>query len=327
MTATRHNPGRRRFLAMTTAALAVPGIARGGSVATERLEGHAFATTWSIMAPAGAGLERLRPSIETLLARVDRQMSPWRADSEITAVNRGPAGRYDVSDDTAHVCQAALRVAEASGGAFDPTVGPLVSRWGFGPIEGDASGDWRDIRVTGAAIETSTGAATVDLCGIAKGWALDGMARLLAEAGIDRALLDLGGEIRGIGAHPSGRAWRVAVEDPRRPGTAIAALELGTLAVATSGLTRQSFEVGGRTYGHIVDPRSHAPAAGALRSVSVVHEQAMMADAWATALFAEGAGAGPALARRSMISALFLVEMDGRLVPEATGAAGDILLW
>jgi thiamine biosynthesis lipoprotein len=311
---------------MSAAALAVPGIARSDTVAMERLEGAAFATTWSITAPAHSGLARLRPSIESLLARIDRQMSPWRAYSEITGINRGPAGRFDVSAETARVCQAALGVAEASGGYFDPTVGPLLARWGFGPIEGDAAGDWRDLRVAGRAIEKAAVHATVDLCGIAKGWALDGMAQLAVEAGLDHALLDLGGEMRGIGSHPSGRPWRVAVEHPQRPGSAVAALELGTLAVATSALTWQSIEVGGRIHGHIVNPLSGRTATGTLRSVSVVHDQAVMADAWATALFAAGAEAGPALARRRGVSALFLVERDGTLVPETTGAAGEILL-
>lgn len=327
MTATRHDPGRRHFLAMTGAALALPGIARGGTGAVERLQGRAFATTWSITAPANPGLERLRPSIEGLLARIDRQMSPWRRDSEITAVNRGPAGRHDVSEETAQVCRAALGIAEASGGHFDPTVGPLVARWGFGPIEGDASGDWRDLRMAGSAIEKGTGAASVDLCGIAKGWALDAMAELVAKAGLKDALLDMGGEMRGLGTHPSGRPWRVAVENPQRPGGAIAALEIGTLAVATSALTWQSYMAGGRVHGHIVDPLNRQPASGALRSVSVLHETATEADAWATALFAAGAGDGPALARQRAISALFLVETDGRLMPWSTGAAGEFLLW
>ena len=311
---------------MTTAALALPGLARGAPVATERIVGRAFATTWSITAPAGAGLERLRPAIETLLAGIDRQMSPWRADSEITAVNRGPAGVHEVSAATATVCRAALRIAEASGGLFDPSVGPLVSRWGFGPISGDATGNWRDLRVAASGVIKARETSTMDLCGIAKGWALDQMAQVVMDAGAADALLDLGGEMRGIGEHPSGRPWRVAVEDPRAPGGAVAALALSDLSVATSGLAWQSFDAGDRTYGHIVDPRSGRPASGALRSVSVLHDHAFEADAWATALFAAGSEAGPALARRQDLSALFLIERGARLVHETTGAADAVLV-
>ncbi|MHA6326826.1 FAD:protein FMN transferase [Roseivivax sp. CAU 1753] len=327
MTATRHGIERRGFLRMTAAAALVPpGIARAGTPATERIGGRAFATTWSITAPIGTGLARLRPRILRLLALVDRQMSPWRPDSEITGVNRGRAGRHAVSAATATVCRAALEVAGASGGCFDPTVGPLVSQWGFGPIEGDADGGWRGLSVAGQAVDKASDGLTVDLCGIAKGWALDRMADIVTAAGHRHALLDIGGEILGIGAASSSRSWQVGVEDPRAPGNMIAALALRDVAVATSGLAWQSYAIGGRAYGHIVDPATARPAAGALRSVSVAHAQAMTADAWATALFAAGAEAGPTLARSRALSALFLIERDGKLVQEMTGAMTEILL-
>ncbi|MDG4647323.1 FAD:protein FMN transferase [Roseibacterium sp. SDUM158017] len=325
MTATRQGIDRRGLLRMSAAALAMPGLALGGTEAIERIEGRAFATTWSVTAPAGAGLERLRPAIDRLLAGIDRQMSPWRPDSEIAIVNRAPPGRHAVSADTATVCRVALEIAEASAGRFDPTVGPLVARWGFGPIEGDAAGDWRDLSARDRAVEKARAGSTLDLCGIAKGWALDRMAEVVRAAGHERALLDLGGEMRGIGDHPSGRPWRVAVENPAAPDGTVAVLELPDMAVATSGLTWQSYAVGGGTYGHIVDPLTDRPAAGALRSVSVLHREAMRADAWATALFAAGAGAGPALARAMDLPALFLIARDGRLVQEETGAIGGFL--
>lgn len=327
MNALRQAPDRRRFLAMSGAALAMPGLARATSQGTERIEGRAFATTWAITAPDGTGLERLRPGIDALLDRIDRQMSPWRTDSEITAVNVGPAGRQEVSPDMATVCRAALHVAEDSDGFFDPTVGPILARWGFGPISGDAAGDWRDIAVRGDGIEKAAPGATVDPCGIAKGWALDRMTSLVRLAGIDDALLDLGGELRGMGRHPTGRPWRVAVEDPQAPRAGVAAFALPDLAIATSGLSRQSVRVGGRLHGHIVDPHRRETASGALLSVSVLHEEAMLADAWATALYAAGAATGPQIARRHGLSALFVAETGGDLVPQTTGDAASHMLW
>lgn len=326
MRSTPHHRARRDFLLLTAAAVAMPGLSLAAGAGTERIGGRAFATTWSVTAPTGSGIARLRGPIARLLATVDRQMSPWRPDSEITAVNRGGAGRHPVSADTATVCRAALGIARASGGRFDPTVGPLVARWGFGPIEGDAAGGWRDLTVDGGTVGKARAGLTIDLCGIAKGWALDRMAALVSDAGHRDALLDLGGEMRGLGAHPSGRPWRVAVEDPRGPGhPAAAALTLADRAVATSGLAWQSYGLGGRVVGHIVDPGNRQPAGGALRSVSVVHDAAMDADAWATALFAAGADGGPRLARARGLSALFLIERDGALVPETTGAMDRML--
>lgn len=326
MTVTGHGPNRRAFLGMTAATLALPSLARAGGATLERIGGAAFGTSWSVAAPAGQGLELLRPALTEVLAQVDRQMSPWRADSEITAVNLGVTGRHEVSPDTARVTAGALHLAEESGGAFDPTVGPLVARWGFGPIAGEAGADWRDLSVSGSVIGKARAGATVDLCGIAKGFALDRMAEVIRAAGHRSAIIDLGGELRGIGQHPAGRPWQVAVEDPRGTGDAAAILALPDVAVATSGLLTQSYRIGAEEYGHIVDAPNHRPATGALRSVSVAAEDGMLADGWATALFAAGAEAGPGLARRRGVSALFLVECDGVLVQDMTGNMPGLLL-
>lgn len=313
-----HHPSRRTFLGMTAAAaVALPGLTHAEALAVERIEGRAFATTWRITAPAGRRLEVLRSEVERLLLEVDRQMSPWREDSEISAFNASGAGGFAVSRETAHVCRSALHLAEASGGAFDPTVGPLVGRWGFGPISGGETG-WRELTADDEVLHKGRPGLTLDLCGIAKGWAVDRVAHLLREAGHDDALIDIGGELAGLGRHPSGRAWQVAVEDPLEGGTA-GVLSLTDLAVATSGVTAQSYGVSGPDYGHIIDPATGAPARGALRSVSVLAGDAMTADGWATALFAAGAVEGPKLAQGSGLSALFLSEIGGRLDAHMTG--------
>jgi thiamine biosynthesis lipoprotein len=319
MDARQWRPGRRGFLLSGAAALALPQAGLAGVAGLERTGGTAFATTWEIAAPEGTGLARLRPRIEALLAGIDRHMSPWRDDSEVSAVNRAGAGAHAVSTETATVCAAALAVAAASGGCFDPTVGPLVARWGFGPIGGARTGDWRDLAVAPGRIVKASPGATFDPCGIAKGRALDRMAALLRGAGVEAALVDLGGELIAWGAHPEGRPWRVAVED----AGAGAILSLRDRAVATSGLAHQSYRAGGRLYGHIADPRTGAPASGGLRSVTVAASTAMEADAWATALFAAGAEEGPALARNRGMSALFVAAGEG--APVLTGDMAEML--
>ncbi|NKX43754.1 FAD:protein FMN transferase [Roseicyclus persicicus] len=320
---------RRHVLGLAAGALTLPALARAGTTGVERIGGPAFGTQWQLVAPGGAGLERLRPAIAALLAEVDAQVSPWRADSEITVVNRGGEGVHPVSPETAHVAQAALALAEASDGHFDPTVGPLVARWGFGPIDGDGPTGWAGLQVEGARIAKARAGLTLDLCGIAKGRALDRVAALARDAGHDSLLLDIGGELLALGRHPSGRPWQVAVEDPR-PGhdTPAALLSLTDRAVGTSGLRAQGYALpGGATYGHIIDPATGAPAQGALRSVTVTAPDAMTADGWATALFAAGAADGPALARRHGLSALFLSEDGDTLRAETTGDIPEALIW
>lgn len=319
------SPTRRAFLGMSGAALLWPHD--GHADAIERISGTAFGTTWSIVGRSGGGLARIRPDIEALFDGIDRQLSPWRADSALSRFNAGGAGRRAADDEMIRVTASALALAERTDGAFDPTVGPLVARWGFGPIEAGGAPDWRGLSVDAGGIAKARDDLTLDLCGIAKGRALDRAAGIASEAGFEDLLLDLGGELGAIGRHPSGRTWRVAVQHPTQDGVPPAALRLPAgMSVATSGSRSQSYALDGRAYGHIIDPAALAPADGALASVTVLAADAMTADGWATALFAAGDVAGPALAREHDISALFLVGNGDGLRRLATGAIEGALL-
>ncbi|AZQ66620.1 FAD:protein FMN transferase [Silicimonas algicola] len=319
----RANFSRREAIGLLGAALACPSLAH--SATPERLEGNAFGTTWRIVGPSDAGLARLRPALDDLFAGIDAEMSPWRTDSDISRFNASAQGGA-ASEEMLRVTQAALGLAGASGGTFDPTVGPLVARWGFGPILRGGGPDWRGIRIEGGTIVKSRGELTLDLCGIAKGRALDRAAELARSHGLETALLDLGGELSALGRHPSGRDWQVAVEHPVRSQSAAALLHLPDgMAVATSGLSQQSYSVGASIWGHIIDPAAAAPVQGRLRSVTVLAADAMTADGWATALFAAGDDAGPALARDRDIAALFLFEEEMALRRIETGSIKDVL--
>jgi thiamine biosynthesis lipoprotein len=325
MRSIHQRPTRRDMLALAGAAVLWP--ATGRATPIERLSGRAFGTDWQVAAPEGNGLGRLRPAIEALFAEVDRQMSPWRADSAISRFNAGNANLRGVPDDLFQVTAAALSVARLSGGMFDPTVGPLVSRWGFGPITGAGEADWHGIRLGNGTLGKTRADATLDLCGIAKGWALDRATALLSEAGIGAALFDLGGELAALGAHPSGRDWQVAVEHPLAGGAAPAVLRLPAgRAVATSGMQNKHYRLGGRVYSHIIDPNARGPVIGSLRSVTVLSEDATNADGWATALFAAGERRGPELAGDLDIAALFLIEAEGSLIRQTSGGMEAYLL-
>jgi Membrane-associated lipoprotein involved in thiamine biosynthesis len=314
---------RRRFLALGGAALlAGPATAaRVGAAPVSELGGAAFGSTWSVTLPAGQATPRLHAQISELLDGLDRAFSPWRADSVIGRFNATEAQDFAVSEEIADVTRAALGIAEASGGRFDPTVGPLVARWGFGPIltgEAQAEG-WRGITAGTGHLAKAGRGLTLDLCGIAKGHALDRMVTLLREAGHDDFLVDLGGELVARGRHPSGRPWQVGVEDPRPEADGLyAALRLEEAAIATSGSRANGYDVGGRRYSHIIDPATGEPVATSLASVSVLMPTAREADGWATALMAAGAD-GPDMARRLGLSALFLIREETGLGAIATG--------
>ena len=319
------HPTRRAILGLIGATVFWP--RRGRAEPLQAIQGYAFGTTWRIAGGPGAGLERIRPDIEALFEDIGRQMSPWRDDSVLSRFNAGPAGWRAVDDEVAEVTRAALALARDSGGAFDPTVGPLVARWGFGPIHRGGAPDWRGLAAEAGRIAKTHDDLTVDLCGIAKGRALDRAADIAAAAGLGGLLLDLGGELRAIGQHPSGRSWRVAVQHPESGGEPPAVLRLASgQAVATSGRRNQSCALGAQHYAHIIDPAAQTPADDALWSVTVLASDAMTADGWATALFAAGATGGPALARERGIAALFLVRGGAKPRQIRVGAIGDVLL-
>ncbi len=316
---------RRAALGLFGATLVCPRASLAGGV--EAISGTAFGTRWRIAAPAGSGIARLAPAISALFDEIDRQFSPWRADSAISRFNAGPAGAQAADPALVDVTTAALDIARRSRGAFDPTVGPLVARWGFGPIDRGGSPDWRALSVAPATLKKARADLTLDLCGIAKGWALDRAAALARSRGFDDLLLDLGGEFAALGRHPDGRDWRVAVESPvsSRPAQAVLRLAPGT-AVATSGTGIQSYKLNGRLYSHIIDPATGSPLESGLRSVTVIAGDAMTADGWATALIAAGDRAGPALAEMHGVAALFLVEDNGVLRKVRTGSVAGMII-
>ena len=318
-----HFPSRRDFMIGLGAILAAPTRLRAAT--PEHLAGAAFGTHWQVTGPEGAELGTLRPSLDALFQDIDSEMSPWRTDSVISHFNASASG-LSVSEEMIRVAQAALHLARQSEGAFDPTVGPLVARWGFGPIERGGFPDWRSLSAQGSRLSKLQGDLTLDLCGIAKGRALDRAVELAKGAGLDNLLFDLGGELRALGRHPEGRDWRLAIEHPNplQPPAAHLHLPAG-LAVATSGLSAQSYILNGRTWGHIMDPKRAEPVQGALRSVTVLASDAMTADGWATALFAAGDDAGSALARANDIAALFLYESRTTLRRVETGGIGEVL--
>lgn len=306
---------RRRFLTLAgAAALPLPSFALAGDLVVHG--GDAFGSYWRLSLPPGGG-EASAETVARIVHDVDLVFSPYREDSELTRFNRaGGDMAIELSEAFADVLAQSLAIAAASGGAFDPTVGPLVRRFGFGPIEGNADISCRDLRLEGRSAVKRAPGLSLDLCGIAKGHALDRIAAALDARGLQSYLLDLGGEVLARGHHPQGRRWQVAVEPRREPSRRNVVLRLADQAVATSGNSVQSFRVGNRRLGHIIDPRRRRPAEGKAETVTVAAESAARADGWATALLAMDAQEAIATAGALGIDALFVMkdEADGPIV-------------
>ncbi|MTI74494.1 MAG: FAD:protein FMN transferase [Stenotrophomonas sp.] len=291
------------------------------------LGGHTMGTTWSVklVAPRDRDLHALHAGIQAQLDRVVAQMSTWAHDSDISRFNRADRGHWQpLPDDFWQVLQAARSVAERSEGAFDPTVGPLVALWGFGA---DARGQrppdaaqitrvaaqcsWQRLRLDAQAQAVlQPGGLQLDLSAIAKGYGVDLVSRWLRAQGIEAALVEVGGELHGRGRKPDGQPWRVLVEsapdEDAGSGQPPRVLALDDLAVATSGDRWHRYEHDGVSYSHTLDPRRQAPVTGAAAAVTVLHREAMLADAWATALTVMGADQGCAFADAHGLAARFL---------------------
>lgn len=258
---------------------------------------------------------------------VDRQMSTWKPDSDLTRLNAAPVGQWiPVPPGLAIVLAEALRIGDESGGAFDIAVGDLVNDWGFGPAEAQCdsmrlstpSGGRRYSANDGLEFDEAgefvrkLAPVTLDLSGIAKGFGVDELARCLERLGITSYLVGIDGELRARGRKPDGESWIVAVERPDyEKRDAMGVLELSDISVATSGDYRHWIEFKGAKLSHTMNPLLGGPLRNRIASVTVLADTCMDADAWATALMVMGETAGPDFARAHGMDALFVMrEMD-----------------
>lgn len=304
------------------------------------LHGPTMGTRWSATLDVDDSLDihALQQDLATAVDQVDQQMSPWKLDSDLMRVNRAPVNAWvEVPAELLEVLACALDVQRLSAGAFDPCVGGLVNAWGFG-AQSDAP-DANAIRIarqsqllaTHACLELDSTAGKLrklaplqlDLCGIAKGYAVDRMTHVLKKHGVRHALTALDGELRAVGGQSCGLPWSVVLESPELERRAVrGVIELEDLAVATSGDYRRYLEVGGARLAHTMDPRRWVPVNNGVASVTVLAPTCMQADAWATALLVAGPGEGLAMAQRMGMDVLFLLRRGEDLIELGLGRFG-----
>jgi thiamine biosynthesis lipoprotein len=306
-------------------------FARDCAAETIALRGVAQGTTYHIkvVAPRGGiDSERLQADVDRFLGEVDRQMSTYRDDSELSRFNRAAAGEwFEVSPAVVRVVTEARAISEKTDGAIDVTVGPLVRLWHFGP--GDAKKKKRslptdqeiaeargrvgyqklEVRAKPQAMRKMVDGLEVDLSSIASGYTIDEIGKLLAGRGITNFMVELGGEILARGAREDGKPWRAAIELPGVGEREMqAAVPLVNCALATAGGTYRFFEFEGRRYSHVIDPATGRPVAHTLASVTVAADTCIEADGWDTPLLVLGPERGFECAERNGIAALFIDE-------------------
>ncbi|MCP5110489.1 MAG: FAD:protein FMN transferase [bacterium] len=292
-------------------------------------------TTYTIKS-FGTNADAIRKTAETELGRVNQLMSTYLKDSELSRFNAHHGDRaFPVSAETIEVVREAHHISQATTGAFDITIGPLVDAWGFGP-EGNHETEpsaavletlrtttgWRRVKLDQQARTLTKTAPEVrcDLSAIAKGYAVDRLSEALSAIGASDHMVEVGGEVRTQGVNAAGTPWRIGVERPTPGGRTIhRVIALRNQAMATSGDYRNYREVAGERISHIIDPRSGRPIRHRLASATVIDNRCMRADGFATALMVLGEEEGFNVASRENLAALLLVRaQEGGFEEKAT---------
>ena len=312
------------------------GCDSGPTDRTVRLTGSTMGTRYDLKLVPEPGQtvaadwqQRVEDRVEARLAEINRQMSTYDPDSELSRFNRNPSTDWiAASPELVAVVQEGLRLGHLTEGAFDITVGPLVNLWGFGP---EARQDYvpSEAAIAAArqrvgfrmlktrqhppALQKARSDLSVDLSALAKGYAVDQLAVLAEQHGIQHYLVSIGGDLRAKGHNGYGQPWTVAIEQPIPGQRAVQRLiRLNDQAVSTAGDYRNFFEQDGRRYSHIIDPRTGWPVARRVASVTVIAATDLEADATDTALMAAGDQRGWQLALDHHLAAFFIrVDANG----------------
>lgn len=291
----------------------------------EILTGHTMGVSYMVRYVEHDGREHLSLSndISELLKEINRQMSTWQKDSDISRFNQSVfEGWQAIPEPFLKVVQAAQMISAKTDGRFDITIRPLVSLWGFQdnkeryqtPHPNEIAHmrqktGWQKLQLQQSppALKKTQGDLQIDLSAIAKGYGVDAIAELLEARQINDYMVEIGGEIRVSGSNLEGQNWRVAIETPQMGApTLLRQLSVAQGGIATSGDYRNYYEVDNIRYSHLIDPVSAAPIRHKTVSVTIVAENTMVADGWATAMMILGADAGLKLAEEANIAALFI---------------------
>lgn len=286
-------------------------------------------------------INTLQQRIENRLVEIDHALSNYRDDSELSRFNNEPVGEWiALGGDLYSVLKSSQRISEQSDGVFDVTVAPLVELWGFGrnrkegfiPSDAEIANakamvDFHQLEIDPLRPRAKKHRAlAVDVNGIAQGYTVDRLADVLSEAGCSDFLVEVGGELRLAGHNAAQNLWRIGIEKPADDlGEAEQTLRASGVGVTTAGDYHDYFEKDGVRYSHTIDPRTGKPIAHKLASVTVVAQNATLADGWDTALEVLGPDAGFDVARKNNIAAFFIVREGDHFTTRFTPAMANYL--
>ncbi|GJM04811.1 MAG: FAD:protein FMN transferase [marine bacterium B5-7] len=294
------------------------------------MNGLTMGTSYSIkVVPNENGFNesKVHTNIENILADISQAMSTYIDDSEISLFNQSRTTDWQtLSADLYQVIEHGNQISSISNGAFDITLGPLVNLWGFGPVpyHRDIPSDlliqsikqhtgFEKLNFDKAThrVSKSDPIITIDLSGIAKGFAVDKVAQYLDGLGIADYLVEIGGELIGKGTNANQEAWQIGIEQANSLERSVQnIISLKNIAMATSGDYRNYFEKDGVRYSHTIDPVSGKPISHTLAAVTVLHKSAMHADALATAFMVSGPEKSLTLANKIGVALYMIIKTN-----------------
>ncbi len=319
-----------------------PGSGPSAASRLHHFTGRTMGTSYSVKVVAGElDDDALHKRIELVLEGANRIFSTYLSDSELGRFNRYKrTDWFPVSKDLAVVVRQALELSKASGGAFDPTVAPLVNLWGFGPgprrkrpppqedierLMKHVGFKKLKVRLDPPALAKTDPEATCDLSAIAKGYAVDLVAGFLERRGFSRYMVEVGGEVRAKGTNHKGSPWRIGVERPDSFGRLERIIYIRNAAVATSGDYYNYFEWEGVRYSHTIDPHTGWPVRHEPASVTVIRPSCAEADGLATTIEVLGPEDGFAFALERKLAVLLLCRTEGGISEKMTPSFKDYL--
>lgn len=292
--------------------------------------GLTMGTTYSIkVINDGTGnIDRLQQKIDSVLIDVNKKMSTYIPDSELSLFNKNRDTSWiKLSDELFLQFEKALEVYKVSGGSYDITVGPLVNLWGFGPEQKkDAVPDKTKldsaIKIIGSnklfldknskSVKKLNPMIYCDLSSIAKGFGVDKIAELLVSNGVKNYMVEIGGEVKTKGVNQNLEKWNIGIATPNQTGSVEKILLISDYAIATSGDYQNYFEENGKRYSHTIDPATGFPITHNLASVTVLSDKCMMADAFATAFDVMGTEKTLKIADSLKIPVFLIVKEKGK---------------
>jgi FAD:protein FMN transferase len=266
-----------------------------------KIAGFAQGTTYHITYEMTDTID-LQPQVDSILHAFDLSLSEYDSNSVISKINRNE--NVVIDDLFTDVFRKSDEVFKASGGIFDITVMPLVNAWGFGPKAREVVDSARidsllefvgmeKVKLENGKVIKSDPRVQLDVNALAQGYSVDIVTRFLDGLGAKNYMVEIGGEIRAKGINPTGKIWRIGIDKPEFgniiPGAELeAVVELKNKALATSGNYRKYYEENGIKYTHSIDPKTGYPAKQSLLSASIIADDCITADAYATVCMVGG---------------------------------------